>query len=261
MHRYLSMLAMVAWLAAAISAQNVPPVEQIVKKAYHVAYYQGQDGKALVNMFIKDQLGNTRERRFQILRKNAGQGEQKYYVYFARPADVRRMVYMVWKHSARDDDRWLYLPALDLVKRIAASDKRSSFVGSHFVYEDVSGRNIADDHHQLVETNAKYFVLKNTPQDPSTVEFSYYMMWIHRQTYMPVKAVYYDKQGKRYRIIQALKLKIIDGFPTVVHSRAQDLRTGGETSMFFERVQYNAGIPADIFGEHYLRRPPRKWLR
>jgi len=57
-----------------------------------------------------------------ILRRDvADGGDQKFYVYFLEPADVRKMVYMVWKHTDRDDDRWLYLPALDLVKRIAAS--------------------------------------------------------------------------------------------------------------------------------------------
>ena len=62
-------------------------------------------------------------------------GEQKFYVYFHQPADVSKMTFLVWKHLDKDDDRWMYLPKIDLVKRIAGSEKRTSFVGSDYFYE------------------------------------------------------------------------------------------------------------------------------
>ncbi|MCB1555893.1 MAG: outer membrane lipoprotein-sorting protein, partial [Alphaproteobacteria bacterium] len=93
----------------------------VVDKANHAAYYQGKDGRAKVKMLIRDGQGRERTRQFVILRKDIGadDGEQKFYVYFSRPADVNKTAFMVWKHPGKDDDRWLYLPALDLVKRIA----------------------------------------------------------------------------------------------------------------------------------------------
>ncbi|MBD3264603.1 MAG: outer membrane lipoprotein-sorting protein, partial [Candidatus Omnitrophica bacterium] len=143
-----------------------PGVDEIINKANKVAYYEGEDGRATVEMTITDSQGRKRERGFEILRLDLTDGgEQKYYVYFKDPPDVRDMVYMVWKHLNRDDDRWMYLPALDLVRRIAASDKRSSFVGSHFAYEDISGRNPSDDKHELLEETDDMYVLKSTPKD------------------------------------------------------------------------------------------------
>ena len=131
-------------------------VQEIVDRSNLAAYYEGKDGRSHVNMTITDSQGRTRERRFIILRRDDKDGgDQKFYVHFSRPSDVRNMVFMVWKHIGQNDDRWLYLPALDLVKRIAASDKRTSFVGSHFFYEDVSGRNPADDTHELIETTGQ----------------------------------------------------------------------------------------------------------
>ncbi|MBV1886620.1 MAG: outer membrane lipoprotein-sorting protein, partial [Parvibaculaceae bacterium] len=122
-------------------------VDAIVDKANHIAYYQGDDGKAKVTMTITDNQGRERTRHFIILRKDgaADEGAQKMYVYFRRPADVNKTTFLVWKQAGQADDRWLYLPALDLVKRIAASDERTSFVGSHFFYEDVSGRTPTED--------------------------------------------------------------------------------------------------------------------
>ena len=57
---------------------------------------------------------------------------------------------MAWKNPDSDDSRWIYLPSLDLVKPISANDKESSFVGSDFAYEDVSGRHWNEDTHTLV---------------------------------------------------------------------------------------------------------------
>ncbi len=247
-------------------------VDEIVNKTNRVSYYQGKDGRARVLMTIKDSQGRVRKRNFTILRRDEPPGaketdndqycaDQKLYVYFNRPADVNKMVFMVWKHLDKDDDRWLYLPALDLVKRIAASDKRTSFVGSDFFYEDVSGRNIKADRHEFLETSKNYYVLKNTPKDPGSVEFSYFKMWIHRKTFITVKTEYYDKQENKYRVYEALKVETVQGYPTVTKDRMKDLRTKSETVKEYSEVKYNLGLTENIFSERYLRHAPTRFLK
>ena len=247
-----------------------PEVETLVENTNRVAYYQGRAGRALVKMAITDSQGRTRTREFIILRRDDQPpdekddtmcGEQKFYIYFRRPADLNKMVFMVHKHLDRNDDRWLYLPALDLVKPIAAGDKRTSFVGSHFLYEDVSGRRITDDTHELVETTENYYVLKNTPKKADTVEFAHFTMWVHRKTFVPVRTVYYDKKGETYRTYEALKVETIDGYPTVTKSRMTDNVMGGHTVLEYQDVTYNIGLPEGIFAERYLRSAPRKYLK
>ena len=255
---------------AAVCAQEAqaPAVDVIVDKSNHMAYYQGKDGRALVGMVITDEQGRTRNRKFTILRLDAEKddgpiqsGEQYYYVYFHRPADVNKTAFMVWKHVGEDDDRWLYLPALDLVKRIAASDERTSFVGSHFFYEDVSGRGPQEDTHELVETTDNYYVLKNTPKKPELVEFAYYKMWIHKDSFLPIKTEYYDSNAEMYREYKVLKVETVEGFQTVTQAVMKDTKMGGKTVMDYDQVSYDVGLPQDIFSERYLRNPPRKFLR
>mgnify|MGYP001824194853 FL=1 len=263
------MLAIQFVIAGVAAAQDVPPVGDIVEKTNCVAYYAGKDGRAQVSMTITDEQGRTRSRRMTILRRDASSGEsepaacrnQKYYVYFHRPSDVRGTVLTVWKQSAQDDDRWLYLPALDLVNRIAAGDKRTSFVGSHFFYEDISGRNITEDEHELVEASANYYVVKGRPGDPGAVEFKHYVIWIHRGTFIPVKVEFFDTQDRLYRVYQATKVETVQGFPTVVESRMEDRVRGGNTTLKFSRVQYDLGIDDEVFDERFLRNPPRALLR
>lgn len=243
--------------------EKITDVETIVNKANLMAYYQGKDGKAKVTMTITDKKGQTWLREFIILRKDVKDGgDQKYYVYFLKPADVRKTVFMVHKHAdiERDDDRWLYLPGLDLVRRIAAGDKRTSFVGSDFLYEDVSGRNLQEDTHELIETTDEYYVVKNVPKKPDTVEFGYFNVSIDRKTYVPMKMEFFDKKNKLYRIIESKKVKTIQEFPTVVKSIVSDLKTGSKTEMEFTDVKYDINLD-DIFTERYLRRPPREAMR
>ena len=238
-------------------------VEAIVNKANLAAYYQGADGKAKVKMTITNKKGQKREREFTVLRKDvADGGDQKYFVYFRKPADVRKMVFMVHKHTAdgKSDDRWLYLPSLDLVKRIAASDKRTSFVGSDFLYEDISGRGIKEDTHELIETTEEHYVVKNIPRKPGTVEFGSYNVWIDRKTFVPMKMEYYDKSGKAYRVIESKEVKMMGKYPTVVRSEVRNLKTGSKTEMLFTDVKYDIKLK-DIFTERYLRRAPREATR
>ena len=251
-------------LAAAQPGGETPDVQTIINKANIVAYYQGEDGKASVKMTITNKQGQKREREFNILRKDvADGGDQKYFVYFQKPPDVRRMTYMVHKHAnpGKDDDRWLYLPALSLVKRIAAGDKRTSFVGSDFLYEDVSGRSLAEDTHELIETTDTLFVVKNVPKQPDTVEFGYFNVSIDRQTFVPTKMEFYDKEGKLYRTIESTKVEKIQDFPTVVKSVVTNLQTGSKTEMEFSKVKYNLGLEDSIFTDRYLQRPPREAMR
>lgn len=238
-------------------------VEEIVKKANEAAYYAGNDGRAEVEMKIADKSGSTRTRKFTLLRMNTKDGNQKFYVYFKAPADLYKQVFLVWKETAegKDDSRWMWLPALNLKRSIAPGDKRVSFVGSDFVYEDVSGRNLKEDARELLETTATQYVVKNTPKNAGSVEFSYYTVKIDKDTFLPRQAEYYDKNGKLYRTVEATKVETIQGFPTVTESVVKDLKTGGSTVNTFSNVKYDIGLKENIFTERFLRRPPREVTR
>ena len=271
--------AVLAALTSGSRAADEMTAMDVVRAANGVAYYQGRDGRADVKMTITDQQGRTRTREMTILRwdqpdpnakadaaKDANQadtytGDQKFYVYFHRPADVNRMAFLVWKHLTKEDGRWLYVPGLDLVKRISSADKRTSFAGSHFFYEDVSGRNINDDKHELTKATDTYYVLKSTPEDAKAVEFGHYVTWIHKATFVVVMQDYYDKQGEKYRSYKAEAMDKIDGKWTTTKSRMTDLSTKGNTLLEYSGVKYNVGIPEDIFTERYLRQAPQAYLK
>jgi len=242
--------------------QALTDADEIIERANQAAYYAGKDGRSEARMIIKDAQGREQRRQFTVLRRTLEMGgDQEFLVSFSRPSDVRGTVYLVKKHVGTDDDRWLYLPGLDLVKRISAGDERTSFVGAHYFYEDVSGRGPDEDTHELVETTDQHYVLKHVPKNTSAVEFVSYVTWIDRKTWLPTRIEYTNAAGKVYRRVEVLESKEIDGHPTVISSRTSDLTTGGHTDMQFRYIAYDLGIPADVFTERSLRNPPRQWLK
>lgn len=262
MKRMILLISAFLFFGHAHAHAQQPGADEIASRASHMSYYQGKDGRSIARMVITDNRGRMRERKMAILRFNAGgTSEQKYYVYFHRPADVKGMGYIVWKNSGRDDDRWLYLPALDLVRRVAASDKRSSFAGTNFLYEDVSGRSTDLDTHELTGSDNNFYELKNTPKDAGQVEFSFFKVWVDVKNFVPMKAEYYNKEGKLYRIVEVLEVKEIQGYPTITKMKASDLDSGAHTVAEFSDITYDIGIGEDIFTERYLRTPPRQWIK
>jgi hypothetical protein len=258
-----NIITAIAVVAVASSVYSEMSVDEIVSKANEAAYYAGNDGRAQVKMDIVDKSGSSRTREFTLLRMNTENGTQKFYVYFKKPADLYKQVFLVWKEvdQGKDDSRWMWLPALNLKRSIAPGDKRTSFVGSDFVYEDVSGRNLKEDNHELIDTTETQYIIKNTPVDAGSVEFSYYTVKIDKDTFLPRMAEYYDKNGKIFRTVEATKVETIQGFPTVTESVVKDLNTGGSTVNTFSNVEYDIGLKENIFTERFLRRPPREVTR
>lgn len=273
MNRRLRPINILMFLAALIlfypfanpATADAVSADEIIERASLNYYYAGKDGKARAKMTITSASGATRTRELTMLRYDiVDGGRQKYYVYFHKPLDVEGMIFMVWKNVGKDDDRWLYIPAIDLVQRVAASNKRSSFAGSHFTYEDVSGRAPSLDSHELLSEeslNGKdAYVIKNTPLDPDLVEFSYYTVWVDKSTFLPIKAEYHDKGGRLYKVMTTDEVKDIQGIPTVVKASAEEI-DGGSTVVEFVDVKYDVGLKESVFDERYLRRPPRRWVR
>jgi hypothetical protein len=259
-------IAVIAALLAigprAAEAQALTDADEIVRRANLASYYAGADGRSEARMIIRDAQGREQRRQFTVLRRNIEPGgDQDFLVVFSQPSDVRNTVYLVKKHAGADDDRWLYLPGLDLVRRVSAGDRRTSFVGAHYFYEDVSGRGPDEDSHELLETTDEHYVLRHTPTDPSTVEFSSYETRIDRETLLPMTIEYRNAAGEIYRRVEVLRVEEIEGYPTVTLSRASDLAGGGHTDMQFRYIDYDLGLEESVFTERSLRNPPREWLQ
>ncbi len=261
MSRFLISAVAVLLMAGNLHAQSA---DEIIRKSQAAFLYQGDDFKARVVMKLITRKGRERVREMTMLRKNYSDGKQKYFIYFFKPSDVRDMTFMVHKYPGRDDDRWLFVPAIKMVRRIAAEDKASSFVGSDFTYEDVSGRDPEDDAHEILREEAlngrDCYVIKSTPR-AGDMDYSYKLSWIDKENFLPLREEYYDRRSELYRVFTADEVTAVGGFPTVTKRTMKNLQSGHRTETVFIETKYNIGITDSLFSERYLRRPPKKWVR
>ena len=259
----LSLVAAVAVVSAPARAAD-PSGEEIVKRSLEAFYYAGNDIRAKVQMKLINPQGQVREREMTMLRINLGKsGDQRYYIFFHGPADVKGTSFLVWKYPGKDSDRWIYVPALKLVKRIAADDKRSSFVGSDFTYEDVSGRNLQDETHALVRKEElggrPAYVVESKPK--TVIDYSRRLSWIDSERWLPLKEEYFDARNQPLRTFTADKVEQTGKQWTVMARSMKNLQSAHRTEVVYQAMEYDIGLKQDIFTERYLRDAPAQWVR
>jgi outer membrane lipoprotein-sorting protein len=258
----LALLAMAAGAVRPAAAELTP--EEIVSRQQQAFLYAARDFRAEVSMRLIGKEGQERRRKLTMLRIDVGGGSnQKYYIYFQEPADVRGTAFLVWKYQDKDDDRWLFIPAIKLVTRVAAKDAQSSFVGSDFSYEDISGRDLGADSYKLLREEAREgrdcYVVEAVPKSSSA--YARKVSWIDKATFLPVREEYYDVQNQLARVFTADEVLEVGGHPTVVRRTMQDVKREHHTEVVFENVAYDSGLDEGLFSERYLQKPPAQWIK
>ena len=264
------MLATLTLLCLHAPAQNRPAATEIVEESQQAYSYSGSDMKSNVTMELITADGKKRTRVLTMLRKNEPRtANQKYFLYFHEPGDVRRTAFLVWKYPERDDDRWIFIPAVNAVRRVAARDSRSSFVGSDFTYEDVSGRDVSADSHTLLREerlgNADCYVIQSVPK--AATDYTKKLAWIDKTTFLPLKEEYYDVQNQLARLFTADRIENVAGqggkesYPTVTKRTMKNVKSGHRTEATFTSVAYDVGLDDGIFSERSLQNPPQQWIR
>lgn len=257
------LIAAIMLTVPALKAQD--NAEDIMKKAHLAMFYGGDDGSSEVKMTIVNSKGKERVREFTMLRLDLEEGgKQDYYTYFKQPQDVARLTFMVHKLPNESDNRWLYIPSVDLVKRISADDKSSSFVGSDFTYEDVSGRHWTEDNHKLIGEeklgDADVYVIESVPKEEYD-GFARKVSYIDKTTFLPLKEEFYDDKGELSRVFTAEKVEVVDGIPTPTLRKMTNVKKNQYTTVEFTSINYNIGIGENIFTERYLKNPPREFIK
>jgi len=131
----------------------------------------GPDIRSELTMTLTNSRGSTRVRTIKQFIKEYGADEKKI-MFFTAPADVKNTSFMDWSYGDinKEDDMWIYLPALKKVKRISSENKSDYFMGSDFTYDDLGDRKPEQDRHRIIgEVKVKgrdCYVVESVPKDP-----------------------------------------------------------------------------------------------
>src|SRR5687768_1220373 len=124
----------------------------------------GRDSRAAMRMKLFDRQNRARERALTLTslqaKGNPGAAAtapdgDRLLIRFTYPNDIRGTGFLVLEHPKVEDERFLYLPSLGRVRRIAGSEAQESFAGSDFSYEEIGGREFDDYSYAFAGTGAE----------------------------------------------------------------------------------------------------------
>ncbi|NQU63546.1 MAG: outer membrane lipoprotein-sorting protein [SAR324 cluster bacterium] len=218
----------------------------------------GDDMLGDLVMTLTNSRGESRVRKIQQFTKDFGKIEKKI-MFFGYPADVRDTSFMTWGYdeAGKDDDQWIYLPALKKVKRISSDSKSDYFMGSDFTYDDLGDRHPSDDVHKLLREEtldgSPCYVVESTPKDNEYM-YSKTVTWIIKDKWIGQKKEFYDEDGEHLKTLAVKKYENISGFWVILHSQMQNIQKKHTTDMELNSVKINSGIADSQFTERMMRR-------
>ncbi len=175
---------------------------------------------------------------------------------FRSPASVKDTRFLQVENEDRGDDKWIYLPAMKRVRRIASSDGSKSFMGSDATYDDMESRDIARDTFELVKEEAlsdfDCWVLKVQAKDPSDSQYAYKLVWHDKATNYPVKVEMYDMQGELEKVMTIKDLQNVDGHWTPVDTVIENVQNGHSTEMKVLNVEFDKSVNSRMFTTQFL---------
>ncbi|KGN99593.1 hypothetical protein HR11_04980 [Porphyromonas macacae] len=232
------------------SAQTAREIAQKVKDRP-----DGDTRQSEMTMKLINKRGSVRERKLMSYSIDVGKGkkDRKTIMFFLYPGDVKGTGFLTWDYDqiGKDDDRWLYLPAMKKTRRISgASAKKDYFMGTDFTYDDMGTRNVDEDTHELLGEEVldghKCWKLEYTTKDNRDV-YSKKRAWIRQDCLIPIKVEYYDKMGKLHRKLELSDISKKDGFWIAQKMHMVNVQTEHQTILEIRNPQFNKPLEESKF--------------
>ena len=183
---------------------------------------------------------------------------------FMSPPDVRGTVSVLIEHANKDDDIWIYLPALKKVRRLVASNKKDSFIGTDFSNGDVIGYKVNEWNYKLLKEEAldglACYVIESIPKNEeikNNTGYSKQITWIRKDNLMSVKSESFNEAGEILKTITFSDVQLVDvkrGKWQAMRLEANNLQTGHRTVIKFENFKVNQQVKDEFFTTRYMEK-------
>lgn len=219
------------------------------------------DGDNMISemlMVLIDKNNKTRKKQFQNFSRDFGKDEKRI-MFIRSPASIKNTGFLTFDYDdeSKDDDQWLFLPAVGKTKRIASSDKSSSFMGSDLNYSDMTSRNLEDyDFRLLKESKLKgqgVWIIEALPRSKSVRDETGYkksIVAVRKDNYVVIRAKRWTSEGGFIKYIEARKLAKIDGIWVVTQNHIIKKRGKlimHQTLLKLRNIKFNQSLDEDIF--------------
>ncbi len=231
--------------------------------------YDGDSSIAEITMVLIDRRDRQRVRDLKLYSIDYGV-DTKTLSLFESPADIRGTAYLNfdWKESLRDDDSWLYLPALQRVKRLASSDTSDSFLGSDFTYADINGIEVDwYDYNFINESeivdDEECWVIEIIPKPEfkdraeEATGYSKMQSWISKEKLIQIRGQVWELRGNRVKFFTSSEIEQIEGIWTVKRLQAITTRNNRQehaSVLQINSIDYNVSVADELLTTEAMQR-------
>ncbi len=186
-----------------------------------------------------------------------GEGDRSLTV-FHEPRDIAGTAFLSHTRIGSDDDQWLFLPSLKRVKRIAAANKSSAFVGSEFAYEDLLSDEVERFDYLWLRNEGcgdeQCFVIERRPKYGDS-GYLRQNVWIDQTEFRPQQIDYIDLRDRLLKSLTFHDYRLyLDRFWRAQELRMENVRSGKFTVLQFGEFQFQTGLTEQDFDPSALRR-------
>lgn len=244
-------------------SQGKLSARQIMEKVADNRQVPGSE--AVMTMVIYNAKGEKRVRKIAMATKLYDDGKtEKKLSRFLSPADVKGTGLLTFDYEVKDDDIWLFMPALRKTRRIVSSEKSKNFMGSEFAYVDMNIPNLDDYKYKIIKEEkaggVDCWVVQSIPKTEDIADengYSKQIVWIGKKDFTVRKGVYYDLDGEILKQMTATNIKVID--PAKKHYRPMKMemvnkQNNRRTTMTFDKIEVSAKVNDEYFTTRYLER-------
>ena len=216
-------------------------------------------------MEMIDRRGKKRVRETRGFRKYYGD-EKRTVIFYLKPRSVKKTAFLTYDYSQseKDDDQWLYLPAMRKVRRISASDRGDYFLGTDFTYEDIKkeskvgitdytwktiGEDEIDGHHT--------YIVEAIPVNEKVAEelgYSKVQHWVDSEIWMIRQSRRWDVRGNELKTIFTRDIRLVQNIWSAYTIEVSNHKTGHSTRFLFSDFDYSSGVKDQVFTQRALQR-------
>jgi len=231
----------------------------IMKKTLSKTTWQDMSGK--VELILTNARGDQRLREIEMFSRKRNENESDMLMRFVSPPDVKNTAFLIIENSNSDDDRYLYLPAMRRVKRIASSGKGGNFMSSDFTYYDIGKPKLNDWKYKRLEdekiADFDCFKLECLPADKEISKDTGYqkiIRWIRKDILVTIKSEYYDRGGRQWKTLEVPGIEKIGDVWFQTEMIMKDIQNNHKSKMVFSDIEINKNLPASLFTQRALQR-------
>ncbi len=224
---------------------------------------KSQDEYTEMTMTLISKTGKKRIRKVVQYQQTDDRGDKKILIRFLSPPDIKGTGLLTLEHHNREDEQWLYLPALRRIRRISAAEKSDNFVGTDFTYQDLKSEEMDQYNYRLtgeeVIDSIPCYVVEAIPNNKNERKKSAYgkrIFWISKDHFVLVQVHFFDKKGKLFKTLNAREIREIDNTNKwrAWHIEMINLNSGHRTILKYHQIKINRGVPGRFFSKRYLKR-------